>query len=167
MTRLAPASCYVIGETPRVDRVDAILHGLNNRGLAGLAAPNVAPKPYFERYARDVVDYRQDWTWWLRPGDSIASSTWTCDVGLTIRDGGFTDTAATVWVTGGGVPDGRVYRATNSIITEAGRRADSSLKFVILPDPFIPSVGAELGGCGGLRSRAVPVVPPCWWWRYE
>lgn len=159
MTRLAPASCYVIGETPRVDPVDAILRGLDNRGLAGLATPNVAPKPgYFERYARDVVDYRQDWTCWLRPGDVIASSTWTTDFGLTIHDGGFTDTSATVWVTGGGVPDGRIYRVTNSIVTEAGRRADNSLTFVTLPDPFEPSVGPELGGCGSLRASAIG-----WW----
>jgi hypothetical protein len=67
--------------------------------------------------------------WALPTGYPIKSSTWTADFGITISDACFTDTATTVWVTGG-VPH-YLYRMINTITTAWGRTVDRALWFKI------------------------------------
>lgn len=72
----------------------------------------------------DVLDYGIDWTAEIAEGDSIATSEWLPDDGLTAGETGISGTITTVWLSGG--QDGRVYRVTNRVTTAAGRRMDRS-----------------------------------------
>ena len=74
-----------------------------------------------------VLDYAVDWTAWLSDGETITASTWTVPDGITETTPApsFTDTAATIWLTGGTV--GQSYSVTNHITTSQGRQDDRSL----------------------------------------
>lgn len=72
-----------------------------------------------------LLDYQMDWTSWLDDTDIIIASSWVTDsADLVVEDDSFTDTATTVWLSGG-VVRGK-YRVTNSIVTDDGRRDDRS-----------------------------------------
>jgi hypothetical protein len=71
-----------------------------------------------------VLDYTMDWSEWL-DGDTIASSIWTAESGITINSSSNTTTVATVWLSGGTA--GESYRVTNQITTAAARTDDRSL----------------------------------------
>ena len=72
-----------------------------------------------------LLDYQMDWTSWLDDTDVITASSWVTDsADLVVEDDSFTDTAATVWLSGG-VVRGK-YRVTNSIETDDGRKDDRS-----------------------------------------
>jgi hypothetical protein len=65
----------------------------------------------------ETLDYYIDWAPWLG-ADTIVTSTWTITSGnaeLVIEDMSHTDTASTVWVSGG-TPNHN-YTLTNHIIT--------------------------------------------------
>lgn len=82
-------------------------------------------------YAKDpdaVLDYLIDWTAWL-DGDTIATSTWTVETGLTKDSDSNTTTTTTIWVSGGTA--GTNYEATNHIVTDGGREDDRTLTFII------------------------------------
>ena len=72
--------------------------------------------PYKDPLA--VLDYTIDWTQWLST-DTISTSSWTCDTGITIQASSNTTTGATVWLAGG--TNGTTYRVTNTIRTAGGR----------------------------------------------
>ena len=61
-----------------------------------------------------VQDYTITWTATLN-GDTISSSSWTVDPGLTVDSDTNTTTTATVWVSGGTA--GNYYRLTNTVVT--------------------------------------------------
>jgi hypothetical protein len=70
------------------------------------------------------LDYAIDWTDWLK-NDTITSSTWVLPNGITkVRDS-FTDTVATIWLSGGA--DGSSYSLLNKIETAGGRKEDRSV----------------------------------------
>lgn len=72
-----------------------------------------------------TLDYVIDWEDWLG-ADTITDSTWVATAGITIDDGDqFTDTTATVWLSGG--TDRATYLVTNHITTAAGRQEDRTL----------------------------------------
>ena len=71
-----------------------------------------------------VEDFLIDWTSWLSGSDSIAAATFTAQTGLTIQSHSFTDTTATVWLSGGTA--GTSYRVTCHVTTSGGRQADGS-----------------------------------------
>lgn len=73
-----------------------------------------------------VLDYVNDWASWLA-GDTIISSTWIAPSGITVDSDSFTDTTATVWLSGGTV--GTSYSVVNRIVTAAGRTDDRTLHF--------------------------------------
>lgn len=75
----------------------------------------------------EVLDYRLDWTDRLA-GDTISTSVWAAESGITIDSDVHDDTAATVWVSGG--THGTTYRMTNTITTAAGRTMQ---EVVLLP----------------------------------
>lgn len=78
-------------------------------------------------------DYRMSWVDWLVDDDTITASTWTVtlapDDTFEIDSDDFDDTSATVWVLGGTA--GKTYKATNHIVTAAGREDDRTFTFPI------------------------------------
>lgn len=73
-----------------------------------------------------VLDYVNDWSAWL-VDDTISSSQWIAPTGITVDSDSFTDTTATVWLSGGTV--GTFYSVVNRIVTAAGRTEDRTLHF--------------------------------------
>lgn len=71
-----------------------------------------------------VIDYVVDWEDWLN-GDTIFTSVWTLDSGLTEDSESETTTTTTIFVSGGTA--GQQYVATNRILTAAGRTNDFSI----------------------------------------
>jgi len=59
-------------------------------------------------------------------GDTISTSSWIADSGLTIASHTNTTTTATVWLSGGDA--GGSYTVTNRIITAGGRTDDRSIE---------------------------------------
>lgn len=75
-----------------------------------------------EKSIGSTVDYSHDWSQWLSTPDTdrIISSTWSINKsGLTQTTSIYTDTLATVFLSGGVVGDS--YRVTNTITTAGGR----------------------------------------------
>lgn len=72
-----------------------------------------------------VLDYTFDWnTNWL-DGDTISTSSWSADSGITIDSDTNTTTTATVWLSGGTADT--EYEVTNTIVTAGGRTAQRTL----------------------------------------
>ena len=76
----------------------------------------------------EVLDYVRDWSAVL-DADTIATSTWTPDTGITVDSDSNTTTTTTVWVSGGTL--GERYGITNHITTAGGREFDFTLWFLI------------------------------------
>lgn len=75
-----------------------------------------------------VLDYTIDWADWLVL-DTIVTSTWTAETGITIDDDASTETTATVWLSGGTLLTS--YALTNHIVTAAGREDDRTISVYI------------------------------------
>jgi hypothetical protein len=71
------------------------------------------------------LDYGINWAAWLGT-DTIATSTWIVDVGLTKGTASNTTTTTTVWLSGGTL--GVTYKAVNRIVTAGGRTNDRTLR---------------------------------------
>lgn len=71
-----------------------------------------------------VLDYVIDWSDWLE-SDTISTSTWTVDAGLTEDSSSNTTTTATVILSGGTVKSS--YQATNHIVTANGLEDDRTI----------------------------------------
>lgn len=81
-----------------------------------------------------ILPYTVDWTKWLS-SDTIATSTFTADTGITIGNGSNgadaptkSTVAATVWLIGGTV--GETYEITNQITTAAAKTEDRTFKIL-------------------------------------
>lgn len=74
----------------------------------------------------DVLDYTIDYDGedWLG-SDTIATSSWVAETGITIDSDTNDTTTTTVWLSGGTADTN--YIVTNSIVTAAGREKDESL----------------------------------------
>jgi len=77
-----------------------------------------------------TLDYSFDWSPWLG-ADTIVSSSWTAESGITIVSASesFTDTITTLFISGGTV--GENYTLKNSITTNASRSDDRSIEIRI------------------------------------
>jgi len=75
-----------------------------------------------------VLDYTLDYTLYL-DGDTIATSVWSADAGITVDSENETTTKATVWLSGGTA--GNTYRVTNTITTAGFRTDDRTLIVVV------------------------------------
>lgn len=87
----------------------------------------------FVKDPSDELDYKVDWSEWLAgssPVDTIATSTWTVDAGITKDSDSNTTTDATIWLSGGTA--GRTYHVTNRIVTAGGRTAERSIYIAVL-----------------------------------
>jgi len=72
-----------------------------------------------------VVDFFIDWTDWLATGETISTSTWTAESGITVDTSSNSTVKATVWLSGGTA--GTEYTLTNRIVTNAGRTDERRL----------------------------------------
>lgn len=73
-------------------------------------------------------DYTVDWTAWLA-GDTIQSSSWTAQTGITKQSESLVDQTAVVWLSGGSAFNR--YRVTNRIVTAGGRTEERSIYIVV------------------------------------
>lgn len=83
-------------------------------------------------YVKDpdaVLDYQLDWSAWLPDGDTIVTSTWIVQDGIVKDSDSHTDTAATVWLSGGTL--GTTYAVTNRISTVEGRTDDRTIRITV------------------------------------
>ncbi len=89
--------------------------------------------PWIAKAPTEVLDYGLDWNapgeLWLG-SDTIASSAWTVDAGLTKGATSNTLTTASVWLSGGAL--GTSYTVTNTITTAGGRTGVRSFRVVIV-----------------------------------
>ena len=76
-----------------------------------------------------VLDYEWDWAAWLGT-DTIASHTVTAATGLTVDTSEATDTAVTVWLSGGTV--GQTYSVTCHVVTAAGSEDDRTVTVTVM-----------------------------------
>ena len=76
------------------------------------------PNNQFELPLGARLDFGNDWELWLA-GDTLATSTWIAEEGITEDGTPFTTTFATVWLKDGEL--GKTYKVTNTITTAAGR----------------------------------------------
>lgn len=83
----------------------------------------------FTHGPQSVLDYLVDWSTWLTSGDTIVTSTWVAETGITINSNSFTTTAATVWISGGTLHES--YNVVNHVTTSEGRQEDQTLIFLI------------------------------------
>lgn len=72
-----------------------------------------------------VLDYTFDWSDWLVGGDTISTSTWTAEDGITVDSNSKTSTTTTVWLSGGTAAES--YRVVNHIVTAGGRTDERTL----------------------------------------
>lgn len=77
-----------------------------------------APGQYLKSPTANL-DYGVDWSPWLATGETISTSTWTIQTGLTSSNPANTNTLAIVWLAGGA--PGVNYTAQNQITTSQGR----------------------------------------------
>ena len=75
-----------------------------------------------------VLDYQVNWSDWLN-GDTISTSAFAADPGITVDSDANTSTAATVWLSGGTA--GSIYQVVNSITTAAGRSDDQTITIFV------------------------------------
>lgn len=68
--------------------------------------------------------YGADWTAELETGETISTSAWLSDAGITVTDNGFSGALTSVKISGGA--DGETYRITNRIATNFRASIDKS-----------------------------------------
>lgn len=77
----------------------------------------------------EVLDYTIDWET-LLDGDTITTSEWSVDTGITQDSETETTTLAIIWVSGGTA--GKQYALTNTIVTDAGRTRVRSIAINVI-----------------------------------
>lgn len=80
--------------------------------------------PRIQKDPDAVMDYIINWSNWLR-SDTISTSSWTVDDGITKDSDSNTTTTATIWLSGG--TEVREYKVVNEIITAGGRTKQQTL----------------------------------------
>jgi hypothetical protein len=77
-----------------------------------------------------ILDYVVDWTSWLTPiTDTIASVVWVVPTGVTETAVLFSNTSATIWLSGGTLS--KVYTIVCRVTTANGRTEDHSFNILI------------------------------------
>jgi hypothetical protein len=76
-----------------------------------------APIKVFSKDPSAVLNYTIDWSKWLA-SDTISTSIWTPDTGITVNSNTKTSTTTTVLLSGGTL--GTDYNVVNRIVTAAG-----------------------------------------------
>jgi len=73
----------------------------------------------FDKDPGALLDYRVSWADWLADGETIASSVFTAEDGITIAASSNTNEVGTVWLNGG--TEGRTYKVTHEVTTSDAR----------------------------------------------
>jgi len=76
-------------------------------------------KHQFEKSPAGSLDYQFDWSAWLGATDKIKAVTCSIDDGLTAGSQTWTDTAVTIWLSGGQLL--KSYQVRCTVQTEGGR----------------------------------------------
>lgn len=79
--------------------------------------------------ANEVLDYELDWSARLKSGDTIQSATWIVPDGIVKDSDSHTDTAVTIWLSGGTTNE--TYTLTSRVVTAGGRTMDWSVQLKI------------------------------------
>lgn len=85
-----------------------------------------------QRFIKDpqaILDYEIDWAAWLPAGDTIIAAAWTATTGITMDSSTFTDTKATVWLSGG--TENATYNLTCHIVTAASREDERTIRLTV------------------------------------
>jgi len=77
----------------------------------------------------EVLDYTIDWES-LLDGDTISTSEWSVDTGITQDSESETATKAIIWVSGGTLD--KQYTLTNTIVTAGGRTRVRSIAINVI-----------------------------------
>jgi len=85
----------------------------------------------FIKDSEELLDYDIRWARWLGT-DTINTSTWRADDGITIAGSEHTSTDAKVWLSGG--TEGVSYTVTNTISTAAGRTAVRTIEVKVVAE---------------------------------
>jgi hypothetical protein len=72
----------------------------------------------FQKSPASVLDYSFDWSQWLESGQTVATSSWSADTGLTIDSDTQSNTKTTAIVSGG--VEGNSYFVSNTVVTNDG-----------------------------------------------
>jgi len=83
----------------------------------------------FKKDPGETLDYRIDWSDWLGDGETISTSTWTAEAGITKGADSKTDTTTTVWLSGGTA--GSTYRIEDTVTTNGSRTGVRSFLIVV------------------------------------
>lgn len=83
----------------------------------------------FDKDPDEVLDYTINWINWLTSGDTISSSVWIVPAGITEDSNSFTNTTASVFLSGGIA--GTEYKLTNTIVTAGGRTAQRTISIKV------------------------------------
>ncbi len=87
-----------------------------------------------EKSPRDVLDYSFRWKAWLdKEGDTIVTSAYTVDSGITVDSDTSDSDSTSVYLSGG--QDGCTYKVTNQITT--GTRTKEGYFYVKVVDPDV------------------------------
>lgn len=84
---------------------------------------------YFEKDPDGVENYGINWVSWLE-GETILTSEWTIESGITGYDETFDDTTTGIWFSGG--TNGGSYQATNRVTASDGRITDRTITINII-----------------------------------
>ena len=81
--------------------------------------------PTYSKDPDETLDYIVNWATHLG-SDTISSSSWDAETGVTVDSDTNTTTTATVWLSGGTL--GEFYLVTNTIVTDGGRTLEQSIR---------------------------------------
>ena len=91
----------------------------------------------YVKRAAEVKDYKIDWSDRLLvngvAGDTISTSTWVVETGITKDSDTNTTTSTTIWLSGGTA--GVEYTLTNRVVTAQGRTHEESFLVTITSPP--------------------------------
>ncbi len=92
----------------------------------------------FEKRPAEVKDYQVDWSRHLLVGgvdvgDTISTSSWAVETGITKNTDTKTSSTTTVWLAGG--TEGTHYTVTNTVVTAQGRTYERSIVIQVKAAP--------------------------------
>jgi len=88
----------------------------------------------YQKTSAEILDYTVDWASFLST-DTISTSTWTLDTGITKVSDSHTTTTCTAFISGGSTD--RTYMLTNVIVTAGGRTAARSFNLAIIQYEYV------------------------------
>lgn len=88
----------------------------------------------YQKTSAEILDYTVSWVDFLGT-DTIATSVWSLDAGITQVSESETTTTTSIFVSGGATD--KTYTLTNTITTAGGRTAVRSFMLSIIPYEYV------------------------------